>query len=247
MPSWMSAIANDLKSARGRSLVVAGEYQPASVHLAAHVINEVLGNIGQTVSYLESVEALNTANLESLANDLNSGRVETLLILGANPVYTSADALGFKDALRKARFIVHSGIYYDETAHMCHWHVPEAHYLETWADCRAFDGTATIQQPLIAPMYDSKSIQEVLAILAGNSGSTSHDLTKSFWRDWYKGNDFDSFWQASIHDGFSPEHFSQSADSRSCNISCPRAHEFARRHDRIGIPAGSDHRHRRFL
>ncbi len=203
VPEWLSAVARDLTASRGRSVVVPGEFQPESVHLAAYAINAALGNIGKTVRILEGVESDQTHSLEELTSDLNGGHVETLVILGPNPVYTAPASLGFESAIRKARLVVRLGQFFDETSRWSHWHIPESHYLETWSDSRAFDGTVTIQQPLILPLYDSKSAHEILTILQMKPDLPSHDIVKGYWQ---KQNtavpDFTALWQTSLHDGF---------------------------------------------
>ncbi len=201
-PSWLKAVADDLQSAKGRSIVVAGEFQPESVHLAAHAINAALGNVGQTVQVMEGVEADGGHSLDELVSDLNGGHVETLVILGPNPVYTAPASLNFKDAIRRARLVVRLGQMFDETSRYSHWHVPEAHYLETWSDCRAFDGTTTIQQPLIVPLYGGKSTHEIMSILLGKPDQSSHDIVKTYWQSQDKSGNFDTFWQTSLHNGW---------------------------------------------
>jgi MoCo/4Fe-4S cofactor protein with predicted Tat translocation signal len=201
-PEWMKAVADNLKNARGRCVVIPGEYQPESVHLAAFAINASLGNLGTTVRVLEGVEPENTYSLAELTSDLNGGHVETLVILGSNPMYTAPVTLGFAEAIRKARMVVRLGHSFDETSRWSHWHVPEAHYLETWSDSRAFDGTVTIQQPLIQPLYNGKSAHELISILLGKPDLTSHEIVKTYWQSQYTGPDFDTIWKTSLHDGW---------------------------------------------
>ncbi len=201
-PSWLGAVVQDLSNSKGRSVVIPGEFQPESVQLAAYAINSALGNVGKTVQVLEGVEPDNTHSLEELTSDLNNGRVEVLVILGSNPVYTAPVTLGFAEAIRKARLVVRLGQFFDETSRLSNWHVPEAHYLETWSDSRAFDGTATIQQPLIAPLYNGKSAHEVLAILLGKPDLSSHDIVKAYWQNQNKAGDFQTIWRTSLHDGW---------------------------------------------
>ncbi len=201
-PEWLSAVAQDLNNSKGRCVVIPGEYQPESVHLAAYAMNAALGNVGKTVRLLEGVEPDNTHTIEELASDLNNGHVEVLVILGSNPVYTAPGSLGFKDAIRKARLVVRLGQFADETSQWSQWHIPEAHYLETWSDSRAFDGTTTIQQPLVEPLYGSKSAHEVLSILQGNPGQNSHELVKGYWQAQNTGGNFDDLWRTSLHDGW---------------------------------------------
>ncbi len=201
-PDWVSIVAQDLQESKGRSIVIPGEFQPESVHLAAYAINAALGNVGQTVTLLEGVEADNTHSLGDLVNDLNNGRVETLVIIGQNPVYTAPASLNFLAAMRKARLVVRVGQFFDETSRWSHWHVPEAHFLETWSDARAFDGTTTIQQPLIEPLYNGKSGDEVVSILLGKPDQNSHEIVKTYWQSQDKSGNFDQFWQKSLHDGW---------------------------------------------
>jgi MoCo/4Fe-4S cofactor protein with predicted Tat translocation signal len=158
---WVNAVARDLTAHKGSSIVIAGEQQPPFIHALAHAINAALDNVGKTVTYTEPLEAVPASQLDSLrelVNDLKSGQVELLVILGANPVYDASADFNFETALRGAlasgrlKLAVHSGLYNDETAELVHWHVPAAHYLESWSDGRAFDGTVGIIQPLIAPL-----------------------------------------------------------------------------------------------
>jgi Fe-S-cluster-containing dehydrogenase component len=200
-PDWLNAVAQDLSNSKGHGVVIPGEFQPESVHVAAYAINASLGNVGKTVRVLEGVEPDNTHSLEELTNDLNGGHVETLVILGPNPVYTAPASLGFQSAIRKARLVVRLGQFFDETSKWSHWHIPEAHYLETWSDSRAFDGTVTIQQPLIEPIYNGKSAHEILSILLGKPDVTSHEIVKTYWQSQNKAGDFDTFWKRSLHDG----------------------------------------------
>ncbi len=201
-PEWLSAVAQDLQNNKGRCVVIPGEWQPESVHLAAYAMNAALGNVGQTVIVLEGVEPENTHSLEELTNDLNNGHVETLVIINQNPVYTAPASLNFLAAMRKARLVVRVGQFFDETSKWSHWHIPEAHYLETWSDARAFDGTTTIQQPLVEPLYEGKSGNEVISILLGKPDQNAHEIVKGYWQDATKAADFDTFWQTSLHDGW---------------------------------------------
>jgi molybdopterin-containing oxidoreductase family iron-sulfur binding subunit len=132
---------------------------------------------------------------------MNSGKVSTLVILSGNPVYDAPADLEFGANLLKIDSRLHLGLHYNETANLCHWHIPETHYLEAWSDARAYDGTVSIQQPLIAPLYNGRSAHELLAVLLGQAGRTSHDIVKEHWRSQYKGADFDVFWQTTLHDG----------------------------------------------
>ncbi len=199
---FVQVAARDLMAHRGSSLVVAGEFAPAAVHTLVHAINGALGNAGSTVLYSDAVEVEpidQLASLKALHADLMAGKVEILIVLGANPVYDAPADLDFAAAIKKATLRIHHGLYRDETAEYCQWHVPEAHYLEAWGDGRAYDGTVSIQQPLIEPLYGGKSQLEMLALLGGQPDAKGMDLVQSTW----KGEGLtDAAWRKALHDGF---------------------------------------------
>jgi len=201
---WIGPIARDLQANPGASLVIAGEYQPAIVHALAHVMNAKLQNDGKTVFYTDAVEVNPTdqlASLQDLVKDLDAGAVDVLLILGGNPVFNAPVELGMGDRIRKAKLRVHLSLFEDETSAVCQWHLPEAHYLETWGDARAFDGTITIQQPLIEPLYGGRSVLQVLNMMADNPLAVPYDLVKGYWASQHKGTDFEAWWRRAVHDG----------------------------------------------
>jgi molybdopterin-containing oxidoreductase family iron-sulfur binding subunit len=181
---WLESLVGDLQGARGRSLVIAGEGQPASVHAAAHAINDALGNVGATVVYTQTAEARPTnqlAGLQELVGEMNAGTVSLLLILGGNPVYSAPADLRFAEALDKVALRVHLGLYHDETGARCHWHIPQTHFLEEWSDVRGHDGTVSIVQPLIAPLYNGHSAHEVVSALGEGAVRTGYDLVRDVW------------------------------------------------------------------
>jgi molybdopterin-containing oxidoreductase family iron-sulfur binding subunit len=205
--AFANAVLQDLHAHRGTSIVIPGDHQPPVVHALVHTINEKLGNVGKTVIYTDPVDAnpINqTESLKDLVNDLRAGKVQALFILGGNPVYDAPADLDFADALKNSNtpFRVHLGLYQDETAELCHWHVNEAHYLEAWGDARAYDGTVSIVQPLIAPLYGGKSIYELVQLLIGPSELTGYMITQEYWKKQHAGADFDSFWKKSLNDGW---------------------------------------------
>ena len=181
----VAAIAADLAAHRGTSLVVAGEGQPAAVHALAHAMNDLLGNAGQTVTYMATPEVVPSeqhAAMRQLVVDMDAGRVQTLLIIGeANPVFTAPADWKFAEALQKVAWRAHSGLFHDETAELCQWHVPSTHFLEMWSDARSIDGTVSIVQPLIQPMYGGKSPHEVVATLSDRAEQSGYDIVREFW------------------------------------------------------------------
>jgi MoCo/4Fe-4S cofactor protein with predicted Tat translocation signal len=205
---WIAALVRDLQKHRGASLVVAGEEQPAAVHALAHAMNDALGNVGRTVIYAEPVVAqptLQTQSLRDLVTDMAAGKVAVLLILGGNPVYNAPADVPFTTALTKVPLSVHLSLYNDETSQLCHWHISAAHALESWSDSRAYDGTITIMQPLIAPLYDGKTAHEVLTLLSDRPDRSSHDIVRDYWKERHGAADFEHFWRKTLHDGFIPD------------------------------------------
>ena len=205
--AWVARVVADLIAHRGRSLVVAGESQPIEVQALAHAMNVALGNLGTTFDVVApvAVHPIGDDNtLAALARDISAGGVSTLLILGANPVYEAPGDLGFSRLLANldaARTLtIHLGQYEDETARLCHWHLPEAHPLETWGDSRAFDGTATIQQPMIRSLHGGHSTIELIASLLGRDGVSGLELVRETWKK-DSGDDFEETWRKAVHDG----------------------------------------------
>ncbi len=186
--AWIEAMAKDLKAHAGKSIVIAGDNQSPAVHAIAHAINETLGNVGKTVVYREPTQAnadtLQIDGLKELAKDIDAGAVKMLVILGGNPTYnTPADVRLDADRLNKVPFKVHLGRYRDETGELCQWHVSEKHYLEGWSDSRAFDGTVSIVQPLIEPLYGSRSAHEIVQLfLKENFEKKDYDIVREFWQ-----------------------------------------------------------------
>src|SRR5439155_8094047 len=182
---WVQAVAHDLGRHRGRSLVVAGETQPAEVQALAHLTNAALGNVGHTVSYVPAAEARSEdqlASLHVLVDDMAAGRVELLVVLGGDPAFNAPADLPFAEAMAKVPLRVHLSLYANDTAARSHWVVPAAHYLESWGDVRAFDGTVTIVQPLIAPLYAGESAPELLAVLAEGPTRAGYDIVRTRWQ-----------------------------------------------------------------
>ncbi len=209
---WIASAADDLKSHVGSSLVLAGERQPAAVHLVAHAMNDRLKSTGSTLEYVSPVEWRPTSHSKSLADltdALNRGEVECLIVLGGNPVLTAPADLAFAAALDKCPLRIHLGLYEDETSRLCHWHLPEAHFLEAWSDTRAFDGTASIVQPVIEPLHGGRSAHEVLALVIDGRELPGRAIVRGTWRSrWKLENDdaeFETRWQTAVHDGVVPD------------------------------------------
>jgi molybdopterin-containing oxidoreductase family iron-sulfur binding subunit len=202
------AVARDLASHSGAALVIPGREQPPAVHALAHAMNHALGSAGEgrTVEHqgpLDPVDVEFGASLRELVDDMAVGRVSMLVVLGGNPVYDAPADLRFAEALQKVGLHVHLGLYEDETAALAHWHVPEAHFLEAWGDARAHDGTASIVQPLIAPLYGGRSAIEMLSTLAGEPRASAYELVRATRMEALGLADtaFEEAWARALHDG----------------------------------------------
>jgi molybdopterin-containing oxidoreductase family iron-sulfur binding subunit len=196
---------SDIFGSKGPVAFVVGDHQPPSLHALAHQLNT--GSAGKTVFYSDPVDAnpVNQAeSLKDLVADMNGGKVDLLVILGGNPAYDAPSDLNFADALKDTKIPVrvHHGLYQNETAELCQWHVNQAHELEAWGDARAYDGTVSIIQPLIAPLYNGKSALEFVALLAGQADVAGYDLVRAYWQKQHSAPDFDQFWRKSLHDGW---------------------------------------------
>jgi molybdopterin-containing oxidoreductase family iron-sulfur binding subunit len=202
--SWLPLLLEDIESHRGRSIVIAGETQPPEVHALVHVMNDRLGNVGKTVFYTDPVESNPQNNIDSLrqlTSDMAAGRVDTLVILGGNPAYTAPADLEFASQLDRVPLRIHHSLYFDETAERCHWHVPDSHYLESWGDVRAWDGTTSIIQPLIIPLYQTRTSYELAAAMLGNPSRSSYEIVRGYWQKQHAAADFEEFWTEAVRSG----------------------------------------------
>ena len=189
---WIEPLVRDLQQHKGASIVLAGDNQPPMIHALAHAMNNALGNVGKTVFYTDPLEVNpveHRKSIEDLIKDIDAGVVELLVIIGGNPVYnTPVDRKLSPERLKKiadqkeTNRCVHLSEYKDETSEWCHWHVPAAHFLESWGDTRSYDGTVTIVQPLIEPLYDGKTASELLALFSDQYDRKPYEMVKSFWQ-----------------------------------------------------------------
>jgi molybdopterin-containing oxidoreductase family iron-sulfur binding subunit len=201
---WVRAVARDLARATGRCLVMPGPRQPREVHALAHAMNSLLGNVGKTVRYIEPVledPFCGPGALEGLAHDIDAGSVNTLLIGAFDPVYSAPADLDFAARLARVDTTVYHGLYQDRTAASSSWFLPAAHVMESWGDARSPDGTISLQQPLIEPLFGGVTLTEVLAAFVAQGGKDAQSLLREYWRTQRRGSDFDSFWQDTLQKG----------------------------------------------
>jgi MoCo/4Fe-4S cofactor protein with predicted Tat translocation signal len=202
-PRWVDAIAKDLLANRGKSVIVAGERQPAAVHAAVCALNTFLGNTGTTVSYYEPKDSVLPAagSLASLVSAMKAGAIQTLVILGGNPVFDAPADLDFPSALAKVPHSIALGHTIDETSSKTEWHIPRAHYLEAWGDARAAGGTLSVIQPLILPLFGGRTAIEMLGLMAAGEDRPGYDLVRETWQPVLGDADFDKRWNRVLHDG----------------------------------------------
>jgi molybdopterin-containing oxidoreductase family iron-sulfur binding subunit len=202
---FAAALMKDLQANRGAALVMVGDAQTPATHALAHAMNAALGAVGKTVNYIDPVDPFaatgKVEQLRQLTAEMRDGKVDMLVVLNTNPVYDAPVDIGFLDALNRVGLRVHLGLYRDETAKYCHWHVSGTHYLEQWGDTRTFDGTVSFVQPLIAPLYGGHSESELIEFLINENEATSYALTQRYWQTQHT-SDFNTWWSRSLHDGF---------------------------------------------
>jgi len=182
---------------------VAGERQPAAVHAAVCALNTYLGNTGTTVSYYETRDAAlpSVSSLAALVSAMQSGAVQTLVVLGGNPVFDAPADLDFASAMAKVPHSIALGHSVDETSSKTEWHIPRAHYLESWGDARAVGGTLSVVQPLILPLYGGRTAVEVLGLMVGGKERPGYEIVRETWRPILGEGEFDRMWNRVLHDG----------------------------------------------
>ena len=209
VPAFVRAVAEDLAKHRGTSAVLCGHRQQAAVHARVHRLNSLLGNVGKTVFFSEEPAAAGTGDAErpthadairKLADEMRSGAVRTLIVLRGNPAYDAPADVKFTEALAKVPLSIHFGTYRDETARLCDWHLPATHPLESWGDARTWDGTYTVQQPLIAPLFGGKTDAEFVSWLTEAAPQGGYELTRATFEAVVGGGE--DGWKTAVHAGF---------------------------------------------
>jgi MoCo/4Fe-4S cofactor protein with predicted Tat translocation signal len=197
---YLRVLVEELKQNTGRSVVIAGRRQPPEVHALVARINDAIGAVGATLDYVEDPDGDRPSHLRAisdLARQMQGGQVATLIILGGNPAYDAPADLDFAGALKNVKTSVHLSEYRNETSLLTTWHAPRAHFLEAWGDVRTWDGTVTIAQPLIAPLYGGLSSIELLSLLLGDEQGGQELVAAA-----HKDLNIDGAWKQNVHDGF---------------------------------------------
>jgi molybdopterin-containing oxidoreductase family iron-sulfur binding subunit len=200
---FLASVLSDLKKSGGRCVVIAGPQSSPACHAAAHTLNASLGAVGKTVTYtapLAPIPSEQGTDFTSLVADMNAGKVQWLVMLGVNPLYSAPVDLNFESALNRVPTSVHLGSHLDETGFYSTWHINQAHYLESWSDARSWDGTISIVQPMIEPLYGGRTAHDILQALLDPS-QTGYDAVIANAKTYIKG-DFAAGWRKALHDGW---------------------------------------------
>ncbi|MEM1025259.1 MAG: 4Fe-4S dicluster domain-containing protein [Myxococcota bacterium] len=197
---FVKALAKDMAKNQGVSMVMVGERQPPQVHALAHMVNAALGAYTKLGAWTQS-DAPEFQTADELVAGMKAGTFKYVVSLSGNPAHSIP---GFADAAEKAQ-VLHLGSYLDETARIAKLHVPKSHYLEAWGDLVGRDGSVAIQQPLIAPLHESKSAIEVLATILGSKES-GYEQVRDTHRSHVASGDFEKSWQVWLHDGVVQSH-----------------------------------------
>ncbi len=200
----IKAMAKDLASNLGKSLLIAGPQQPEIVHTIVFLLNHFLSNQNKTITYINSPDRNRPHHfdaIQTLANQIDQSEIDTLVILGGNPVYNAPADLDIENKIKDISTTIHLSLYNNETSNSCLWHLPQAHFLESWGDYYAYDGTLTSQQPLIRPLYEGKTFIELLAILNNDSSQEGHEIVQRTFKQHFGKETFDQSWSKLLHDG----------------------------------------------
>ena len=212
---WITEAARDLVSKSGTSLVLAGSQQPVAVQLLVYGMNAALKNVGQTLLLRDFARNSRTISLLQLADEIASGKVKQLFIFGGDPVYNAMrglaedpatkERLEWADLQKKIPDVIRLGYHEDATSALSHWHVPMAHFLESWGDALAGDGSYLAVQPMIMPLFGGLSEIDLLNMLLGNPKVDGPELVQETFRASGVTGDFQAAWSKLLHDGFAAQ------------------------------------------
>ncbi|MCA3186036.1 MAG: molybdopterin oxidoreductase, partial [Cupriavidus sp.] len=205
---WLDVLARRLADILpGQSLLVPGDGLSPATQALIWRLNARLGNLGKTVRTVERAPRRPRGDGHSIAaltQAMRAGQVSALLIVDANPAYDAPFDVDFAGALGHVPWSAHLGLYRDETARLTTWHLPMAHDLERWSDAHAWDGTASIVQPLIAPLNGGRSAHELLSAATDDEPASGHAIVRGHWQR-HRPSGFDDFWQLALRTGVIPD------------------------------------------
>lgn len=197
-PNVLTQLSKDLLKHKGTSIICAGQSQPPLVHALVALINQKLNNVNSTVTFhqLDNPHFSDSDQINGFVQALENKKIETVISLGSNPVFNfnMHQIVNIKNK-------IHFGLYVDETAKVADWHIPQSHFLESWGDATSNDGTQSVIQPLIHPLYESKSPVEFFMLLASGQDSRGYDIVRDTWRSILPNNNFEKNWHTVLHDG----------------------------------------------
>ena len=202
---FLRALAQDMRSHRGKCALVVGPRQPDMVGSGCLYLNNRFGRVNETFfpynancrHYSQQIGYKQIGAIESLASKISAGDVKTLLILSGNPAYDAPTDLQIADLLARVENTIHLGLYRNETARRCSWHLPQAHFLESWGDAMSDDGVDGVAQPMIEPLYAGKSAIELLALILDMERQGGRELVRDEFGKWLNDSDRDKRWPES--------------------------------------------------
>jgi molybdopterin-containing oxidoreductase family iron-sulfur binding subunit len=202
---WIREVVADLRAHAGKGIIIAGRRQPPIVHALVFAINAALGNLGKTIELRKPPARPASGTLQGLAQAIDKGEVETLLILGGNPAYSAPVDLSLADRIKNVGTTIRLGLHVDETSRLATWHLPSTHFLESWGDARAGDGTLLPIQPLIEPLFEGRNFLEELARLTKFETSSAYEIVRLTFRkiSGVKDAEFEAAWRKFLHEGTS--------------------------------------------
>ncbi|HNQ11622.1 MAG TPA: TAT-variant-translocated molybdopterin oxidoreductase [Bacteroidia bacterium] len=214
----LSQIAQDVSKAKGKAIVVCGSNDP-SIQSMVNGINQLLGSYGNTIFTSNPTKFRNSddAAVEKLLSDLNAGNIGAIIFYNVNPVYTLP---GFEQALSKAPLKVSLSSKHCETSSLCDYTCPDSHYLESWNDHEAYNGSYSLCQPTINPLYNTRQAPHSLLVWAGQGDMDYMGFVKQNWTEqiYAKQNTIssaDAFWNDCLEKGV----YSNASASSELNFS----------------------------
>jgi molybdopterin-containing oxidoreductase family iron-sulfur binding subunit len=202
-PGWVQALCKDLVEHKGQSVIMLGYRHSPHLHALVLAINQALDNFDRTLTFCQPSDMIvpDRSQLDEFKTAVDKDEIKTLFILGGNPVYDMPGELNFGSLLQEIPETVYLASHENETAEQCTWVIPKTHFLEEWADTRSWDGTASIVQPLIDPLFAGHSALEMLDMIVNGRDRRPYEIIRETWRDLLVGTDFEKIWRKILFEG----------------------------------------------